>query len=179
VDQKGSSPLALAGMLGTIGIKKPNTAASSPTGASFLSPHFAQSLDDAVVVVIRAYFDNSGTQDDPQHNWVTLGGYLSNETRWEKFEAEWAANLADFELPYLHMKLFAHNLPPFERFKKDEAGRIKFLTNCIEIIKRAQPKAICHGIRLPDVDRFNKEFGRKIDALSFCLYLSYLDIREA
>jgi hypothetical protein len=131
-----------------------------------------------VVAVIRAYFDNSGTQGDPQHRWVTLGGYLANEGGWERFESEWAANLAHFELPYLHMKQFAHHLPPFERFKKDEVGRVKFLTNCIEIIGRMHPKAICHGIRLPDVERFNGEFGRRIDAISFCLYVSYIDIRE-
>jgi hypothetical protein len=68
-----------------------------------------------VVAVIRGYFDNSGDANDPQHNVLTLGGYLANEGQWEKFEGEWKANLDEFKLPYLHMKEFAHNLPPFER----------------------------------------------------------------
>jgi hypothetical protein len=133
----------------------------------------------AVVAVIRAYFDNSGTQDDRQHNWLTLGGYLTTETHWEKFEAAWAKNLVDFHLPYLHMRYFAHHLPPFERFKNDEQGRVEFLTNCINIIKAARPRAFCHSIQLRDMERFNEEFDRKIDAFSFCLYLTYIDIREA
>jgi hypothetical protein len=29
--------------------------------------------DDAVVAVIRGYFDNSGDANDPQHNVLTLG----------------------------------------------------------------------------------------------------------
>jgi hypothetical protein len=135
--------------------------------------------DTAVVAVIRAYFDNSGNQEDPQHKWLTLGGYLANETQWERFEAQWKQNLVDFELPYLHMKLFAHHLPPFERFKTDEQGRRKFLGNCIEAIGGMHPKSICHAIRLEDVSRFNSDFGRSLDAFSVCLYVSYIDIREA
>jgi hypothetical protein len=135
--------------------------------------------NDAVVAVIRAYFDNSGTQDDPQHSWLTVGGYLANEGGWETFESAWAANLAAFDLPYLHMKEFAHFLPPFEKFKTDEASRRRFLTGCVKAVESAHPRPICHGIRLPDVQRFNSEFGRKVDAVSFCLYLSYIDIREA
>jgi len=135
--------------------------------------------DDAMVAVIRGYFDNSGDANDPQHNVLTLGGYLANEGQWAKFEREWKANLDDFGLPYLHMKEFAHNLTPFERFKTDEPERQRFLSKCISIIGGFHPKAICHSIRIADLKRFNGDFGQKIDAFSFCLYIVFVDLHQS
>jgi hypothetical protein len=134
--------------------------------------------DEALVAVIRGYFDNSGDAEDRQHKWLTLGGYLANEAAWERFEGRWKKNLDDFGLPYLHMREFAHFRPPFDRFKTDEAARREFLGNCIGIIGEMKPKAICHAIRLEDVRRFNAELDRNLDPLAICLYISYIDIRE-
>jgi hypothetical protein len=135
--------------------------------------------DERSIVVIRGYFDNSGDENDPQHNVLTLGSYLANEEQWERFELAWKANLDEFELPYLHMKEFAHNLPLFQRFKNDEPERRRFLSNCISIIASCHPHGICHSVRIPDVRRFNAEYGHKIDAFSFCLYTSFIDLRNA
>jgi hypothetical protein len=135
--------------------------------------------DDAVVVVIRVYFDNSGTQEDPQHKVLTLGGYACNEAQWARFESAWAANLAKWNLPYLHMKQFAHFVSPSHIFKDNEPERIKFIAGCAKAIKDSHPKSLCHSIRLADVARFNKEYGRKIDAISFCLFMHYIEIRAA
>jgi hypothetical protein len=129
--------------------------------------------------MVRGYFDNSGDENDPQHNVLTLGGYLADEARWERFEKAWKANLEEFGLPYLHMKEFAHNLPPFGRFKNDEPERRRFIGNCASIIGAIHPQGICHSIRLADVRRFNVEYGHNIDAFSFCLYTAIVDIHEA
>jgi hypothetical protein len=135
--------------------------------------------NDALVAVIRGYFDNSGDENDPQHKHLTVGGYLANEGQWERFEKAWKANLEEFGLPYLHMKEFAHHLPPFDRFKKDEPERRRFISKCTSIIGECQPKAICHSIRIPDVKRFNADFQQKIDAISFCLYTAFVDIHQS
>jgi hypothetical protein len=140
---------------------------------------FLNPPDEALVAVIRGYFDNSGDANDPQHNVLTLGGYLANEDQWARFEAAWKANLDELQFPYLHMKEFAHNLPPFQRFKNDEPERRRFLSNCISIIADCHPKAICHSIRIPDVRRLNAEHRLKIDAFSFCLYTAFVDLRNA
>jgi Protein of unknown function (DUF3800) len=135
--------------------------------------------DDAVVAVIRGYFDNSGDENDPQHNVLTLGGYLANEDQWEYFEHLWKLHLEAFDLPYLHMKHFAHNLPPYERFKDNEEERRRFILGCAGVIGTINPKGICHSIRIPDVKRFNAEYGRKVDAFSFCLYTAFIDLHFA
>jgi hypothetical protein len=135
--------------------------------------------DGNLVAVIRGYFDNSGDENDPQHNVLTLGGYLANEGQWEQFEKAWRTNLDEFELPYLHMKQFAHFLPPFEKFKNDEPERRRFIQSCAKIIGGIHPKAICHSIRIPDVKRFNADHEQGIDAFAFCLYTSFIDIHYA
>ena len=135
--------------------------------------------DDAMVCVLKGYFDNSGDADDPQHKLLTVGGFLASEKQWAVFETRWQANLDKYKLPYLHMKEFAHFIPPFDIFRDNEPERISFLEGCISVLKECGIKeAVCHGIRLSDVRRFNSEYNHKIDAFSFCLYIAFIDIHE-
>jgi hypothetical protein len=72
--------------------------------------------DDAVVCVIKGYFDNSGDAEDPQHTVMTVGGFIATQSQWADFEIRWNANLHKYSLPYLHMKEFAHFIKPFHIF---------------------------------------------------------------
>jgi hypothetical protein len=136
-------------------------------------------LDDAVVFVIKGFFDNSGDAEDPQHKVLTVGGFLANEDQWARFEDKWQANLDRYGLPYLRMKEFAHFLGPFHIFKGRAEDRALFLQGCILAIRDfGITQSICNAIRVHDVRRFNDEYERKIDPFAFCLYIAHIDIQS-
>jgi hypothetical protein len=128
---------------------------------------------------MRGYFDNSGDAEDRQHRVLTIGGFLAEEDQWSDFENRWQANLNKYRLPYLHMKEFAHLIPPFDIFIDKEEERAKFIQSCAYAIKDSgTTQAICHAVRILDVERFNNEYRRNIDAFSFCLYMSHIDMQD-
>ena len=47
------------------------------------------------------YFDESGTHDGSTS--VAVGGFVGPEKRWRRFEREWALELRDEGVPYMHM----------------------------------------------------------------------------
>ena len=61
---------------------------------------------EGLLVILRAYFDDAGTHGSS--NVVMLGGLIGTCEQWDKFEASWAAKLAD-PLPEYHK-------PPLRKF---------------------------------------------------------------
>jgi hypothetical protein len=55
-------------------------------------------------VVIHAFFDDSGSERDPNSRFPCLAGYLAHETYWMSFNDVWRHLLLRHGLPYLHMR---------------------------------------------------------------------------
>jgi len=68
----------------------------------------------------KAYVDDSGSAEDPSHSACSIAGFVGTADQWAEFEREWAIQLANFFIPYLHMREFAHHLPAFDQLKDDE-----------------------------------------------------------
>jgi hypothetical protein len=49
-----------------------------------------------------------------------LGGLLSDADRWAKFESRWQEILHERDLPYSHMREFAHSTGPFTKSKSND-----------------------------------------------------------
>src|SRR5438093_4471601 len=95
-----------------------------------------------IMLIFRAFVDESGDFDDPKLHFSGMAGFIAPEKNWEGVAAKWNAVLAKWGISGpLHMKLFAHSLPPFERFKTDEHGRRAFFNELLDVIKstRATP----------------------------------------
>ena len=72
---------------------------------------------------ITSYFDASSGQEHPA---VIVAGYISTVAQWKKFDKEWRKVLArrEFDVPYFHMKEFAHSAEVFKSWKGDEHRRV-------------------------------------------------------
>jgi hypothetical protein len=81
--------------------------------------------------MFSTYCDSSGKGELPV---VTVAGWVASTESWKQFEIDWRIALASFDVPYLHMREFAHSLPPFEHFKGSEGKRAVFLSTLTEII---------------------------------------------
>ena len=61
-------------------------------------------------------------------------GWLSQNSQWELFDYDWRILLAKYDLPYLHMREFAHFHGPFENWKGQDNKRANFLRLVSETI---------------------------------------------
>ena len=84
------------------------------------------------LVMIEAYFDESYSDAGPPV--MVVAGYLVDRENLLAFNAEWAAMLTKYELPYFRMSALAHGNEPFDKLCLDQ--RIEVGKEAIAIINR-------------------------------------------
>lgn len=117
----------------------------------FISPS-----KDCHMAILRAYFDDSGDEDDPQILATSLCGYIGKLDNWQYFEDEWQKTLKKHDVPYLHMKEFAHFKKHFAKYKEDIAGRDSLLIDLIKVIQDSHLEGITTSVDLNDLRDFNQ-----------------------
>jgi len=89
---------------------------------------------ESVFVMFTPYFDSSHTSGG-KGVWV-VSGWLSTVEKWERFTVDWKLVLAKFNVPYLHMKEFAHSTGAFaDGWKGENNKRELFIRTLISVIK--------------------------------------------
>src|SRR5208282_3753475 len=83
------------------------------------------------LAMMTCYFDDAGGKD---HGFIVVAGYVASVQRWQQFEYDWKIFLASHNLPYLHMKTFAHSKKPYTHLKGQEGTRAKILGDAASII---------------------------------------------
>ena len=91
----------------------------------------------SIVLLLKTYLDDSGKSDDPSESITCIAGAIAPLQAWEDLEREWKEVLRQFNVPYLHMKEYAHSAPasPFEKWKGDEDTRRSFLSVLMDIME--------------------------------------------
>ncbi|MGI8519379.1 MAG: hypothetical protein ACR2MC_02005 [Actinomycetota bacterium] len=111
--------------------------------------------------MFAAYYDASGAEGDSRKPLV-VAGLISTVLRWRKFERDWNRVLADpeFNVPYLHMKEFAHSQKgsPFESWKGNEEKRKQFLDRLRRVIKRRVHRATLMYLPLEHFTAVNERY---------------------
>jgi len=130
---------------------------------------------------VQSFVDNSGDEQDIQHRICSFAGYVTTVQKWRKFEKLWKQVLRKYKVKYLHMREFAHNLPPFDIFwdndlKKEKPERKEFIKELIYVMEDCQLRGILSVTDLDDLKRFNNEHNVKIDSLALNLYTCMLFI---
>src|ERR1043165_4884301 len=114
----------------------------------------------AVITQHTGYFD-----DSEDSKFTSLGGFVAPLENWRTVEFGWRAILGDAGLPYLHMKERA------KLFKKVAGDlQIQFFQGVIQTIQSARIRPFVSTVRIADLNRFNAERARSVDAYGLNLY---------
>jgi hypothetical protein len=106
--------------------------------------------------MFASYFDASGTKRDS--DVLVIAGFVGEVDQWLRFESEWNDTLTTFEVPYLHMKEFAHFRGAFESWNGQEQKRVRFLDRLSRIAQRRTRKSFCRALRLRDFNALDEEY---------------------
>jgi hypothetical protein len=130
-----------------------------------------------IMAALKAYFDDSGKENDPQHKAVSYGGYIGTTDAWTKFEPCWKEVLDKFDAPYLHMKEFVPCEGAFSGWR-DKQEKKAFLIALIDVIEKSGLEWVAHAIDLDGLKKLNREFGLSLEAEPLALYVCFLEIED-
>jgi hypothetical protein len=126
--------------------------------------------------VFSAYFDESGT--DKQSPIMCVAGYVFADEEVLRFTAEWNELLAEYGLPYLHMKDFVHSRGPFKGLAR--ADRDGLYPRLIAVLRAR----LAHGIVISMSEReyeavVPRELRREFEsAYAVCSFLSFVAVQR-
>jgi hypothetical protein len=92
--------------------------------------------------MFTSYFDEAGGED---HGFIVVCGYAGTFESWQQFEWDWKIFLANYRVPYFHMKEYSQSKGAFEAWEGKDGTRTTFLRDASRIIDEASHHAfICH-----------------------------------
>jgi hypothetical protein len=110
--------------------------------------------------MLTAYFDES--QDD-RFQMTFVCGWLANANQWKEFEYGWKLFLAKNDVPYFHMREFAHSVGPFAKWKGKGGTRRGFMRAAAQIIV----DTIERGFFCCVSDQIFEDFDKKYELRNF------------
>jgi hypothetical protein len=90
------------------------------------------------MLVLDAYFDETGHGDDANTRFLGIAGVLARAEAWKKVESKWKEALDSEGLPYFHMREYSFSVGPFKSWGKDENRRRKIYGALWDIILEAE-----------------------------------------
>lgn len=91
------------------------------------------------MLMLTGYFDETGNPRDEEQKFNGMAGLIAPEVNWLNFEIAWRRVLRGFQIPYFHMREFAHSIENFKSFKGDEPKRQSLFRQLLDIIDLANP----------------------------------------
>lgn len=123
--------------------------------------HLARSIwfpysENGVFALLSSYFDASGGKDQ---GFIVVAGYVARLSRWEMFARDWRFMLGQYNVPYFHMKDFAHGKEPFDNPEwKKEPRRENFLRDLVSVIATYTDFSVACLIRYEDFFEVDKHY---------------------
>jgi hypothetical protein len=132
---------------------------------------------DALMVVLKAYFDDSGEEIDPAHKVCSLAGYIGDAKAWRRFEKEWPKALKEQNIEYFHSADLNAHVDIYKHLRGQEAQKKSIHQAMGGAIKASRFRAgICSVIRLDDLRKFNADNNLSLDAYALNLYFCMIEI---
>lgn len=73
---------------------------------------------------VLGYMDETGHSKDQKQRFNGMAGLIAPATNWENLKYKWTATLAEFKVPYFHMKEWTHATGPFTGWSKIKRERL-------------------------------------------------------
>jgi hypothetical protein len=104
---------------------------------------------DRSVVVLKAFFDDSGTHENS--DVVVMGGIVTTSEDWEAFEPPWRAMLDCYGIDKMHMSRCENGWGPFDGWDREKKER------CIDafsdIVARSKGRILASAVSRADWDQ--------------------------
>lgn len=113
---------------------------------------FPLDLKERLMIMVgdfSIYFDESYTQP-PEPHIYTVGGYVSTDVQWKKFQREWHRILDAENIEFFHMVDFQACKPPYGAWSKDK--RKDFLASLHDVIHRRTLMSFATTVNVADFD---------------------------
>jgi hypothetical protein len=103
---------------------------------------------ELVMAFLTVYFDRSADSAN-----TVVAGYVSKAGDWVEFQHAWQAWLHKYDVPYFHMKEFAHSVKAYAQgWSGQHRKRREFITGLIQIIQAHTYHSFSAGVRHEDFD---------------------------
>jgi hypothetical protein len=106
--------------------------------------------------MMTAYFDEAY-----DHGFTVVCGWISSVESWDNFEVDWKLFLIKHDIPYFHMKEFAHSRGPFAKWKDQPERRKHFLRDAWDIIESRVRRGFVCGVWDVLYNRINRSYRLK------------------
>lgn len=124
------------------------------------------------MLMLEAYFDETGHDDDQHTKILGIAGCLTAPEIWRKIDKQWKTALQSENLPYFHMREYAHSQGIFKGWKNDENRRRKIYSKLWDIISNRGIMPLGCFVELED---FKRELqGQEHHVLKGAYYLCYM-----
>jgi Protein of unknown function (DUF3800) len=101
---------------------------------------FPSSDKDKYMLMLEAYFDETGHDDDPNSRFCGILGCLAKAEDWERLERKWQKALSEAGIDFFHSTEFAHSTGQFkDGWKGDKKKRDDFYKYLLQIIGEVKP----------------------------------------
>jgi hypothetical protein len=122
------------------------------------------------ILVIRAFFDDSGKESDPSNRVVCIAGYMAaGETPWNILGERWRQVLLTHGISWLHMKDFMADKDEYEALRWDWPKKRAVLEDFIGAIRAAGLIGFGVGLDADEWRKVPKDVTKKQgDAQQFC-----------
>jgi hypothetical protein len=110
------------------------------------------------MTAFTAYFDGSGSPDDPNTPVLTVAGFVATTEQWIEFERNWKDACTDFGVSALHMRDFSHSKREFESWKGDIEKRDRFMRRLVSIIRTRVRNSFASVVVLKDYAEMSNSY---------------------
>jgi len=110
--------------------------------------------------MFTAYFDVSGSPDDPQVHYLTVAGFIATAEQWSIFDRRWKKVLKKYGVTRLHMKEFSHSRGEFVGWdiEPKKSWRPLFISSLVTLLQRMMRHSFATTISLDDYRENEKTY---------------------
>ena len=94
---------------------------------------------------------------EDQPGYFGIAGFVGAVAQWNVLETLWTKALRDVDVPYLHMREFAHSVGAFEGWRNENQKREHVMAGVVEAVLKSELTAVGSAMRIQDFQALSGE----------------------